>query len=580
MHIAEARGLDTNEILEHEVETGRQGNLAKLKRIQLVMQNNRGPKDIIRVIAQGLDSQLARTIESFAIHHVFGISNLTNIQSGEQPNRFRDFEDWQSPINPSGGINPACVYVLRDPESLGVFYVGKGRANRPEQHFKEARLALERLDSGSKILTIQRLLERFQPSEIIRIIASDLTDDEAFAIESFSLKYVFATAYDGANTNEVSGHHPERFRAKGDWTLRYGFDLPFLVTSNGAEARRMELDIMCGAKYHECLQPVIDAVGDLKWIGPNIVGAGALAFIAQVSFPDGSVGFIHVFTFGGKKVQIELRGTGVGRHLARFDYVCRRSDMVYFPDEWYRGPARETTVAIERLKAMHAFVRASDRAELQQLVGDRLESMLLGVDEVIRNQYRAADQQVARLQVELVVTRYRELGSIETVEAPELIQVEDRSAPPEIEHSNLLLDEGDSGEIWSQGTEFFRLLENDERELFKEIVQFARQFSIDRFGSPAFKTVKGYTGQPGIFNKTAMLVFADLHTVSGKSKPNMWIRVPLNANAELALILPPTLLDQNICPELIEKGASGSWRPRSIRDFLDSPNDYLVGRLR
>ena len=94
----------------------------------------------------------------------------------------------------------------------------------------------------------------------MRLIAVGLNEEEALAIESFCIKYVY-----GPNTNAVMGHHPNRFRAKGDWDLRIGFDIPFLACAKGSEARQRELDEWLGQGYLAKLEDVVTPYPNLRF---------------------------------------------------------------------------------------------------------------------------------------------------------------------------------------------------------------------------------------------------------------------------------------------------------------------------
>lgn len=73
-------------------------------------------------------------------------------------------------------MNKYYVYVYIDPRNLEEFYYGKGKGSRKEAH-------LAAVGDSEKAKRI-RDIKRAGLSPIIRVIASDLTQNEAFLIET------------------------------------------------------------------------------------------------------------------------------------------------------------------------------------------------------------------------------------------------------------------------------------------------------------------------------------------------------------------------------------------------------------
>lgn len=91
------------------------------------------------------------------------------------------------------------VYVYIDPRNNEEFYYGKGRGNRKTAHL----LALGESAKVKRIREIQR--EGEQPK--IKVVATDLTEDQAFLVESTLLWKL------GKNlTNAVAGVFASKFR--------------------------------------------------------------------------------------------------------------------------------------------------------------------------------------------------------------------------------------------------------------------------------------------------------------------------------------------------------------------------------
>jgi hypothetical protein len=155
------------------------------------------------------------------------------------------------------------VYALIDPTNENIpFYIGKGNYARTEAHFREVadskgtklvgnnRLFGERTESvlqqdaaievPAKTKKIRDLAaENYGHQHIARIIARDLDESSAFALEAFLIKTIYGIG-EGRLLNRVEGQHSERFRPRESWGLLPGFDslsnvgqLDALPTQNG-----------------------------------------------------------------------------------------------------------------------------------------------------------------------------------------------------------------------------------------------------------------------------------------------------------------------------------------------------------
>jgi hypothetical protein len=91
------------------------------------------------------------------------------------------------------------VYVYIDPRNLEEFYYGKGKGNRKEAHLTENSDS----EKSKRIKAIKK--EGLKP--IIKVIAKDLTEREAFLIEKTLIWKLGKTL-----TNRSSGHFAEKFR--------------------------------------------------------------------------------------------------------------------------------------------------------------------------------------------------------------------------------------------------------------------------------------------------------------------------------------------------------------------------------
>lgn len=131
---------------------------------------------------------------------------------------------------------PYYVYALMDPQTMQVFYVGKGTGIRAKQHLQEVDAMFARQEelTAAKHLKIQEIYGR-QQKPIELVIARFETEDEAFAVESTLIKWVYG--FDNL-TNAVLGHGGEYVREKDDYHERIELDIQAPVRiSDGSYAK-------------------------------------------------------------------------------------------------------------------------------------------------------------------------------------------------------------------------------------------------------------------------------------------------------------------------------------------------------
>lgn len=132
------------------------------------------------------------------------------------------------------------VYALIDPTNQNIpFYVGKGTRDRLQAHFVEAQRNLLRADDvvvgadtesilhaardrpegeteaahNAKVAKINQLANlNFGPRHIARVVARNLDESSAYAVEACLIRRVF-----GNLANIQGGHHAERFRQPDQW---------------------------------------------------------------------------------------------------------------------------------------------------------------------------------------------------------------------------------------------------------------------------------------------------------------------------------------------------------------------------
>lgn len=104
------------------------------------------------------------------------------------------------------------VYVYIDPRNYEEFYYGKGKGNRKEAHLHET-------SDSEKVKRIKDIKnEGLDP--IIKVIASNLTEDEALLVEKTLIWKLGRTL-----TNVSSGHYSDKFRPHDSFHRKLsGFD--------------------------------------------------------------------------------------------------------------------------------------------------------------------------------------------------------------------------------------------------------------------------------------------------------------------------------------------------------------------
>ena len=125
------------------------------------------------------------------------------------------------------------VYELRDPDTLEVFYVGKGCDYRVESHE-----ANDTTEKGLRILSIQR-----RGKEPKRVIVGRYEDEtQAFAVEATLIKWIYGK---GSLTNVVQGHGHKFIRPRAQLDQKSfppieGIDIPTKVGTSFMELLEFE----------------------------------------------------------------------------------------------------------------------------------------------------------------------------------------------------------------------------------------------------------------------------------------------------------------------------------------------------
>lgn len=142
------------------------------------------------------------------------------------------------------------VYVYIDPRNFEEFYYGMGKGNRKAAHLFDT-------NDTEKTKRINAIIKAGR-EPIIKVIAKDLTQREAFFIEQ-TLIWKLGKSL----TNQVSGHFADKFRPHDT----YHIDLPYFDFRNGFYY------VNVGEGIHRCWEDCrtygfLSAGQDKKWSDP------------------------------------------------------------------------------------------------------------------------------------------------------------------------------------------------------------------------------------------------------------------------------------------------------------------------
>jgi hypothetical protein len=158
---------------------------------------------------------------------MFNLENIKNLMKGSK-----------EPINMTVRrmMRPYYVYVLIDPIDSEVFYVGKGKGRRLEQHKKSVDNGIERnKEKEERIKKIQ-----LRKEEVLELVVGRFdTEEEAYAVESTLIKWVYGFSN---LTNSVHGHYHENIRNNGNLKPIQGLDVEKKI-SPGDPVFTRELEI-------------------------------------------------------------------------------------------------------------------------------------------------------------------------------------------------------------------------------------------------------------------------------------------------------------------------------------------------
>lgn len=340
---------------------------------------------IARIITHELDEESAFAIEACLIKFVYGRADtqLLNQKDGHHSERFRTRDVWghidEFDPNTENGLpniapefenRPHYVYVLLDPSSRQVFYVGKGIGNRLAQHFSDA---INNIDNGQKdrLNRLRDLLNQgYKPSQIGRVVAYLDNENLAFDIEALLITFVYGT---NNLTNIRSGHRWQNNRPHDCWDAIEGFDHPRVVNPEIPQDRAWLRRLLIADGLGLPLEAIRLAFAEINFDEPNVLDAGELGIEGDIRGPNGEVGTrIKVFT-RRENIQIELRPRlkeqkdWMLMHFKRLgaDQLLRK-DRVFLPSIW-KGAAnmiRSVEEACDRIRLLLGLISSIDGGQL------------------------------------------------------------------------------------------------------------------------------------------------------------------------------------------------------------------------
>lgn len=216
-------------------------------------------------------------------------------------------------------IEDYYVYVYIDPRNFEDFYYGKGKGNRKDAHLKD--------DSDSEKAQRIKAIQKVGLQPIIRVIAKDLNEKEAFLIEKTLIWKLGRTL-----TNKSSGHFANKFRPH--YSL-YRDDLPGFDFKNGIYYVNVGIDNTTNRVWDDYVKYGFIAAGQGKnWSEPlRTLNKGDI--IVAYLKNHGYVGIgkvienaipVNQFMFNGKYLKdLPLKSTGLLRNSdnEKTDYLVK-----------------------------------------------------------------------------------------------------------------------------------------------------------------------------------------------------------------------------------------------------------------
>jgi hypothetical protein len=374
-------GVLPDEILDF-LETNEKEN-KKIEKINDLKIKGFTAKDIARVVARNLNEKTALAIEGLLIKNIYGKNQLSNIVDGHHTERFREKNNWKYIENfdlkkdnngnfLSDESSNYYVYVLINPENNKIFYIGKGKGKRLCDHFNDAKNNGE--SSSKKLDEIVTLLNKnYKPCDIGRVIARVESEDMAFMIESFYIKFFIGFKH---LHNVQPGQLSELFRAYEDWEIRAGFDIPIIIEKR--QERKELLDIFLSEDLDLELNNVASRLREidpnLAFSEPRVMNAGELVILSSI--PSVNVNIkLRIQIRSARRFQVILYPSNsagkkwMKEHFSRLNaFPLKRQDNWLIPEPWrVNNVTDDIELVVERCLELIKLAKIHKREELNEL---------------------------------------------------------------------------------------------------------------------------------------------------------------------------------------------------------------------
>lgn len=262
------------------------------------------------------------------------------------------------------------VYALVDPTNDFVpFYIGKGVNKRVWNHFvtiEEDELAF---NEAAKLIKINELKSKgFEKNDIARVLAKNLTEDEAFLLESFLIKTVYG--FDKL-TNKVHGKYQNRFRQHNSLEYFNDYD-EFLV---GRKKINQSRDHIATAYINQGkdqpLKLIAQQLPELNFSDLRVLDAGEFGMEASVN----GIANLKIY-IRSKFIYIELwprkksEKTAIVKHFESLGISdqLKRNDLVFRPVNWSLRENRTNDIneIVRRARLLIEFLNTSSPDEINR----------------------------------------------------------------------------------------------------------------------------------------------------------------------------------------------------------------------
>jgi hypothetical protein len=258
-----------------------------------------------------------------------------------------------------------------------VFYVGKGSSDRLSQHFYKLNKSNPK---NKKEVQLVDLLSKYKPSDIGKVLAIVDKEHVAYMLESLYIKFIYG--YDKLD-NIQPGHYAGLFRAKGDWLMRKGFDIPILVEFGQRRDELLDIFLGCGAE-----NAIVTVMNELEKISqsefniklnfssPKVFGSGELGIESKIY--DNIT--LHIHARCSLTIQCALVCNNINEknwlieHFKKIGIRPHRKDYKFSPLAW-RGSKNLTTDINEALRRAKFLIKLASISSINYLTPEEKEEL-------------------------------------------------------------------------------------------------------------------------------------------------------------------------------------------------------------